>query len=73
MNEVQKARELLRQWKGDTYAFGLGVLGKTGEFAAELGKTAMVIANRADWMKPTVDRVVSSLKENGASRRSRKH
>jgi len=65
MNEVQKARELLRQWKGDTYAFGLGVLGKTGEFAAELGKTAMVIANRADWMKPTVDRVVSSLKENG--------
>jgi len=65
VTEVQKARELLRQWKGDTYAFGLGVLGKTGEYAAELGKTAMVIANRAEWLKPTVDAVVNSLKENG--------
>ncbi len=65
MTEVQKARELLRQWKGDSYAFGLGVLGKTGEFAAELGKTAMVIANRDAWLKPTVDAVVNSLKENG--------
>ena len=46
--KFKKPVSFLRQWKGDTYAFGLGVLGKTGEFAAELGKTAMVIANRAD-------------------------
>lgn len=67
MTEVQKRRagEILRQFKGDSYTFGLGVLDKVGEYAAELGKTAMVIANPADWLKPTVDQVVAALKAKG--------
>ena len=66
MTEVQKQRagELLRKWRGDAYVFGLGVLDKVGEEAAELGKTAMVIANTADWLKPTVDRVLASLEKS---------
>ena len=66
MTEVQKQRagELLRKFRGDAYVFGLGVLDKVGEEAAELGKTAMVIANTADWLKPTVDRVLASLEKN---------
>ena len=66
MTEVQKQRagELLRKFRGDAYIFGLGVLDKVGEEAAELGKTAMVIANTADWLKPTVDRVLASLEKN---------
>ena len=58
MNEVQAANFAVE----DVCAFGLGVLGKTGSLQL-VGKTAIVIANQADWMKPTVDRVVSSLKE----------
>ena len=67
MTKVQKRRagEILRQFKGDSYTFGLGVLDKVGEQAAELGKTAMVIANPADWLKPTVDQVVAALQEKG--------
>ncbi|NMB13027.1 MAG: iron-containing alcohol dehydrogenase [Firmicutes bacterium] len=67
MTEVQKrkAGEILRQFRGDSYTFGLGVLDKVGEYAADLGKTAMVIANPADWLKPTVDRVLSALKKQG--------
>ena len=66
MTEVQKQRagELLRKFRGDAYIFGLGVLDKVGEEAAELGKTAMVIANTEDWLKPTVDRVLASLEKN---------
>ena len=67
MTKVQKRRagEILRQFKGDSYTFGLGVLDKVGEQTAELGKTAMVIANPADWLKPTVDQVVAALQEKG--------
>ena len=66
MTEVQKRRagELLRKFRGDSYVFGLGVLEKVGEEAAGLGKTAMVIANTASWLKPTVDRVLASLEKN---------
>ncbi|NMB45621.1 MAG: iron-containing alcohol dehydrogenase [Firmicutes bacterium] len=67
MNEAQKrkAGEILRQYRGDSYTFGLGVLDKVGEYAADLGKTAMVIANPADWLKPTVDQVIAALQQNG--------
>lgn len=67
MTEVQKqkAGEILRKFRGDSYTFGLGVLGKVGEYAAELGKTAMVIANPDEWLKPTVDQVLAALRKNG--------
>lgn len=43
MSDFDKARQLLREFKGDTYAFGAGALAKTGTLAAELGKRAVII------------------------------
>lgn len=60
-----RARQLLKGFKGDSYAFGLRVLDKVGEFAAEFGKIAMVVANHADWFRPVVDPVIGSLKRRG--------
>ncbi len=39
----EKARELLREFKGDSYAFGMGALARTGELASQLGRRAAVI------------------------------
>jgi len=61
------ARKLLKKFKGDDYAFGLGVLNKVGEFAAEVGKKALVIADPGDWIKPTVDKMIDSVKKKGVS------
>lgn len=64
-NQKTKARELLKEFKGDNYAFGLGVLDKVGDYAAEFGKRVMVVANQGEWLKPTVDQVLDSLKQRG--------
>ena len=36
----QQAEKLLRDWKGDNYAFGVDCLGKAADFAAGYGKKA---------------------------------
>jgi len=60
-----RAKELLKGFKGDRYAFGLGVLDKVGEFASEFGRSALVVANRAHWFKHVVDPVMASLAKRG--------
>ncbi len=65
MELIEKARQLLQEFKGDSYAFGLGKLEETGRFAAGYGQSALVIANPGAWLKPVVDRVVAALERNG--------
>ncbi|NCB00768.1 MAG: iron-containing alcohol dehydrogenase [Spirochaetia bacterium] len=62
----ETAYALLREWKGDSYVFGLDVLEKVGPLAASLGKTALVVSNTT-YLKPVADRVVNALKEAGVS------
>lgn len=64
-NLKARARELLRGFKGDGYAFGLGVLDKVGEFASGFGNSALVVANRGDWFRHVVDAVLESLSKRG--------
>ncbi|HHY33929.1 MAG TPA: iron-containing alcohol dehydrogenase [Firmicutes bacterium] len=64
-NLKARARELLRGFKGDGYAFGLGVLDRVGEFASGFGNSALVVANRGDWFRHVVDAVVESLSKRG--------
>ncbi len=64
-NLKERAKGLLRGFKGERYAFGLGVLDKVGEFASEFAKSALVVANHADWFKPVVDPVIESLTKRG--------
>jgi alcohol dehydrogenase len=61
-----RARGLLRDWKGDRYVFGRGVLPRVGGIAAGLGTRALVVCNTT-YMKAVADAVVGALKEAGVS------
>lgn len=67
MSLKKQASDLLKKYKGDDYSFGLHVLDQVGVYASGYGKTAMVIANPAPFLKPVVDQVVASLKEHGVA------
>jgi alcohol dehydrogenase len=67
MNELfGKAQKLLKDWKGENYIFGRGVMNQLGSLAAKLGKNALVISNNT-YMKPVVDSVLDSLKKAGVN------
>jgi alcohol dehydrogenase len=55
---------MLKDWKGDSYTFGRGVLPKLGALAAKHGKTALVVCNTT-YMKPVADAVVAALEKAG--------
>jgi alcohol dehydrogenase class IV len=63
----EQASAILREFKGDTYAFGGGVLDEApGKFAAEFGKKAMFIGPvEFDWFEPVKDRIMKSLDAAG--------
>jgi alcohol dehydrogenase len=61
---VKKAYDLLKQWKGDDYVFGVGVLDQIGSIAARYGKKALVVCNNT-YMKPVADKVAQSLADAG--------
>ena len=49
----ERASAILKEFKGDTYAFGSGVLDEApGRFAAEFGKKALFVGPiEFDWFK----------------------
>ena len=63
----EQAAAVLKEFKGDTYAFGSGVLDEApGKFASELGKRAMFVGPIAfDWFKPIQERIQKSIKKAG--------
>lgn len=63
----ERARALLVGFKGDDYAFGLGVMDKVGEFAREFGTKALVVANGGAWFRPVVSSVLTSLDKWGVA------
>ena len=64
MDVMKKAYELLKEWKGDAYVHGLGVLDQVGPIAKGFGKRALVVCN--DTYRSTVaDPIVSFLQESG--------
>ncbi len=67
MADINRAKSLLTDWKGDNYAFGLDVLDKTGEFAKSFGKKALlVVADLGlDWIDGVYRAVTASLDANG--------
>ncbi len=69
MADINNAKALLADWKGDNYAFGLDVLNKTGEFARSFGnKTLLVVADLGlDWIDGVYRAVTASLDANGVS------
>ncbi|AZO93198.1 iron-containing alcohol dehydrogenase [Halocella sp. SP3-1] len=66
MDLKQKAKNLLRQFKGDDYALGVGILDEVGKYAKEYGDSALLISNYT-YLKPVVDKVKESLKKYGVA------
>ena len=61
-----RARALIKRFRGDKYAYGDGALSRVGAYAGELGgRRALVIANRSAWLKPIVSQVILSLDQHG--------
>ena len=63
MNSKEKAYALLREWKKDSYIFGVDVIDKVGEVARQFGKNTLLVSNNT-YLKPVADKVVSSLEKS---------
>ena len=62
MDYRSKAYELLKEWKGEDYVFGVDCLDKVGQVVATVGRKVLLVANTRH-MKAVVDEIVRSLSE----------
>ncbi len=66
MNDLKKrAAELLREFKGDRYLFGLNCLDRLGEMAFPLGRRTLLVSNLGKWNQAALDRIMTSLSDCG--------
>jgi len=64
MADFEKARSLMREFKGDSYLFGAGVLSKTGEVVSKAGKKAALVADAFEGSDKFVDVIKDSLSQS---------
>jgi len=68
MQSFDKARELLKEFKGDTYLFGNGILQDVGEIAAQAGSKAALIYADFPGSNAYVQIIKDSLTQAGVTR-----
>ena len=59
----EKAQKLLRQFKGESYLFGLNKLSQVGRIASEYGRNALLITNRTH-NREDIRKIIKSLEDN---------
>lgn len=64
---MERAKRILRDWKGDRYTFGEDVLEATGTYAKQYGKKAALVVTELGqtWIENPLERLKASLKGNG--------
>jgi hypothetical protein len=65
MGDFNRARLLLRKFKGESYVYGLGVLPQVGTIAAAHGKRAVLVRNRFAGNTPHLDTIRHALEQAG--------
>ena len=65
MSYFEKARELLKEFKGDAYLYGNGVLKDVGSVAAKVGKKAVLVYTEFPGVENYVNTISASVKEAG--------
>jgi alcohol dehydrogenase len=65
MTDFEKARALIQEFKGDSYLYGAGVLGRVGEHAVAAGKKAALVRGTFEGSDAYVARIRESLAESG--------
>ncbi len=64
MPDFEKAKNLLREFKGDSYLFGTPVLSKVGNAASKAGKRAVLIADLFDGSGEFIQEIRDSVSES---------
>ena len=66
---MERAKKVLKDWKGDTYTFGENVLDATGRYAKKHGKKVTLVVTELGqaWIQKPLEQVRSSLKANGVA------
>jgi len=67
MDEKVEAQRLLREWKKESYVFGLEVLNKVGEVAKTFGNNALLVGSNSKWAQKPMREVSESLRKKGIS------
>ena len=65
MADFDKARQLLRAFKGDRYIHGIGVIDQVGQATAGLGKRAALVLDSFPGSEPFVAQLQKGLQEAG--------
>jgi alcohol dehydrogenase len=65
MDTFEQARELIQQFKGQRYSFGLGVLPEVGAKTSELGKSAVLILDKFPNSEACINAIKASLTSAG--------
>jgi alcohol dehydrogenase class IV len=61
------ARKILKDWKGDAYIFGIGILDKIGELTKAFGDNTLLIGSLSEWARKHVKIISKSLQNEGIS------
>jgi alcohol dehydrogenase len=63
---MERAKKVLKDWKGDSYTFGEGVLKATGKYAKQYGKKVTLVATELGqaWIENPLQQVKANLKAN---------
>jgi alcohol dehydrogenase len=66
---IERAKKILKDWKGENYTLGEGVLDATGRYARKHGKKAALVVTELGqaWIEKPMERVKASLKSNGVA------
>ena len=64
-NLKESAGQMIREFKGDRYLFGLGCLDSVGDMALALGNRSLVVSNLGMWDPIALQRIISSLSGSG--------
>jgi len=64
-DDAKRAEKLLREFKGDSYAFGENALKEIGRFADRIGKNVAIVSGRTGRKSGIVDFVTEALSERG--------
>jgi alcohol dehydrogenase len=70
MKEIMdRAKKILKDWKGEHYTFGEDVLEATGKYARKYGKRAALVVTELGqaWIEKSLDQIKTSLKANGVA------
>ncbi len=65
MPDFETAKRLLKQFKGENYWFGRGILSQTGPIAAKSGKNALLVSSGFSGIEPYLSAIRQSLQNSG--------